>query len=259
MASEKQLKYWESLKGKQPKNMEGLKLGHGWNRKDKNVEMIFCSCGCGEQLNKFDKKNRERKSLPGHLLKFTGGGFKKGHKAWNKGTKGLMVAWNKGKKGFLAGNRSPHWKGGKPKCLDCGKQLTTYRQKAAQLCKSCTIKRRSPELIASILRRRPISSLERKFLNIIEKNNLPYRFVGNGAFMIERKNPDFININREKKAIEVYDKRHKDEFREGGERGWKEERIRVFGKHGWKVLFFETMQINEQNVLDILKGGDSHF
>jgi hypothetical protein len=33
MPSEKQLKYWESLRGKQPKNMEGLKLGRGWNRK----------------------------------------------------------------------------------------------------------------------------------------------------------------------------------------------------------------------------------
>ncbi len=96
MPSEKQLKYWESLRGKQPKNMEGLKLGRGWNKKEQKVEIVLCACGCGKELNKFDKKNRIRESLPGHLLKFVGGGFRKGHKTWNKGTKGLIVSWNKG-------------------------------------------------------------------------------------------------------------------------------------------------------------------
>lgn len=96
MATEKQLKYWESLKGKKPKNMGGLKLGQGWNKKEQKVEMVSCACGCGKQLNKYDKKNRIRKSLSGHLLKFAGGGFEKGHKTWNKGTKGLMVSWNRG-------------------------------------------------------------------------------------------------------------------------------------------------------------------
>lgn len=225
---------------------------------NQKIEMVFCACGCGQELNKYDGRNRERKYIQYHDAKIKGnkeGRFKKGHKSWLKGTKGLVQSWNKGNKGFLAGNISPHWKGGKPICLDCGKQLSTYKQKVAQLCKSCTIKKRSPELVASILRRRTITTLEQKFLNIIEKHNLPYKFVGNGAFMIERKNPDFININGEKKAIEIYDRRHKNEFRKGGEIGWKKDRIKVFGRYGWEILFFETMQINEQNVLNVLKGG----
>jgi len=32
------------------------------------------------------------------------------------------------------GEESSHWKGGKPKCIDCGKQLTNYGYKR---CKSC--------------------------------------------------------------------------------------------------------------------------
>lgn len=35
MATKAQRKYWNSLKGKKPKNMEGLSLGHGWNKNKK--------------------------------------------------------------------------------------------------------------------------------------------------------------------------------------------------------------------------------
>jgi len=34
------------------------------------------------------------------------------------------------------GNKNPNWKCGKPKCLDCGKQLTGYNSKRCKLCSS---------------------------------------------------------------------------------------------------------------------------
>ena len=40
---------------------------------------------------------------------------------------------------------------------------------------------------------------------------------------------------------------------------WKEEREKLFSRYGWKTLFFDETQINEQNVLNVLKGGVSHF
>ena len=45
------------------------------------------------------------------------------------------TCWNKGKKlPKISGKNSPHWKGGKAKCINCRKQLTTYN---AQRCWEC--------------------------------------------------------------------------------------------------------------------------
>ena len=50
--------------------------------------------------------------------------FRKNHKPWNKG---LL--------GFMAKEKNAKWKGGKPKCLDCGIQLGKY---GAKRCNKCT-------------------------------------------------------------------------------------------------------------------------
>lgn len=111
------------------------------------------------------------------------------------------------------------------------------------------------EHIRNSLRRRPMSSLEIKFQQIIQNNNLPYVFVGNGKFFIERKNPDFINTNGEKIAIEVFCKKHKMQFRNMNIKDWKKERQEIFNKYGWKLIFMDETQVNENFVLNILKGG----
>lgn len=49
--------------------------------------------------------------------------FKKGH-----------IPWNKGLKGFLSGSKNSKWKGGKPKCEDCNKQLSKYGAKRCNKC-----------------------------------------------------------------------------------------------------------------------------
>jgi len=140
------------------------------------------------------------------------------------------------------------------KCFWFGKKMTQEQKKI--LSKTHLGHKHTKEQIRKILRRRLKSSLEIKFEEIINKNKLPYKFVGNGKFFIERKNPDFINTNSEKIAIEVYDKRHKDKFRKGGTEGWKIEREKVFNKYGWQLLFFDILQINESYILKTLKGGN---
>lgn len=47
------------------------------------------------------------------------------------------------------------------------------------------------------------NNVEKKVIAYIEQNNLPFKFVGNGKFWIENVNPDFVNVNGEKKAVEV--------------------------------------------------------
>lgn len=110
--------------------------------------------------------------------------------------------------------------------------------------------------IRKALRRRRMSSLEKRVDCVIKKYNLPYKFVGNGKFFIERKNPDFININGEKKVIEVYCRRHKENIRGISIDDWKDERSSLFKKYGWKIIFIEDWQTNDEDgLLNIISGG----
>lgn len=111
------------------------------------------------------------------------------------------------------------------------------------------------EWIKKTLIRREKSSLEIKFEEIVNKLNLPYKFVGNGKIMVARKCPDFVDSNGKKIAIEVYYKRHKEIFRKGLEE-WKAERIKIFSENGWKIIFLDETQINENTVRSVL--GDSN-
>ncbi|MEK6885280.1 MAG: NUMOD3 domain-containing DNA-binding protein, partial [Nanoarchaeota archaeon] len=89
------------------------------------------------------------------------------------------------------------------------------------------------------------SKLEIKFENIINQYNLPYVFVGNSKFFIENLNPDFINTNGNKIAVEVFYKKHKDIY-SGGFENWKNKRIEIFSKYGWKIEFFDAPEVNEE-------------
>lgn len=56
-------------------------------------------------------------------------GFQKYHKPWNKGLKGI-----------LSGKNRYNWKGGLPKCLNCGKLLKDYESKKCKKCYGISIK-----------------------------------------------------------------------------------------------------------------------
>lgn len=191
------------------------------------------------------------------------------HGAWNKGKK-MKFAHKKGHVSWLK-KLSPH-DPRKTKWIEIGRKALAEKRKDPKFSQLMdlhiknnrpkTIKFKNNELrkqrlsiahkgkkltkehIKNCLKRRPMSSLELKFQNIILKNNLPYKFVGNGNFFIERKNPDFINTNGEKIAVEIYARRHKELFR-GGIEQWKKEREEIFLRYGWKILFFDETQIND--------------
>lgn len=48
------------------------------------------------------------------------------------------------------------------------------------------------------------NNLEKKLSSILRKLKLPYRYVGDGKFWVEHRNPDFVNTNGQKKVIEVF-------------------------------------------------------
>ena len=87
-----------------------------------------------------------------------------------------------------------------------------------------------------------------------ENNNLPYKYVGDGSFMIENKNPDFINTNGGKIAVEVYADIFK-KFSFGDIGNWKKKREEVFAKYGWRIVFFNESELKKvDEVLDRLGG-----
>lgn len=107
------------------------------------------------------------------------------------------------------------------------------------------------EHIRKILQRRIPSTLEEEFQEIINKYNLPYKYVGDGKFFVDRFNPDFINTNSEKIAIEVYARYYKKRHTQDIEK-WKQERAKIFKEYGWDIIYFDETQVKEDYVLSVL-------
>lgn len=87
---------------------------------------------------------------------------------------------------------------------------------------------------------------EVKFMDLCDEFNLPYKYVGNGDFWIENKNPDFVNCNGKKVAVEILgDYWHTEkEF---------EERQELFRTYGWKCIgIWEHEIMSEDNVEKIV-------
>jgi hypothetical protein len=180
--------------------------------------------GC-VSLNKGKKatvETKQKQSLS-HLGKIPTEETRKKQRESRKKYLGVHQIWNKGKKGCFSEETIV-------KQRDSHKKLwqdKEYRRK--------------------VLGRRTPSSLEIKMIRIIEKLKLPYIFVGDGKFWIENINPDFINCNGEKIAIEVFYKKHKEMFR-GGLENWKQKRIDVCSKYGWRMIFLDETQVDIEKI-----------
>jgi len=77
---------------------------------------------------------------------------------------------------------------------------------------------RSVETMRKIMRIRKPTSIEKQFIELVRKNNLPYRYVGNGDFWIGNMNPDFIHSDKKKREVvelfgDYWHRNHKPEDR----------------------------------------------
>lgn len=101
------------------------------------------------------------------------------------------------------------------------------------------------------------TTIERKFIEFIQKYNLPYKYTGNGSFLIDYRNPDFININGEKVCIEVREKKicqfrsHEDPMK------YEMKQINHYKKYGWRciVLFSNSNRFEDSEDIMLKKIG----
>ena len=94
------------------------------------------------------------------------------------------------------------------------------------------------------LMKRP-TSFEQKISALCFKYNLPFIYKGNGDFLINFKNPDFVNF-KDKIVIEVFYSWFK--IRDYGSiENYKEFCRKKYNSLGWKVIFIDELDLNNNN------------
>ena len=80
------------------------------------------------------------------------------------------------------------------------------------------------------------TSFEKKIIDLCKKYNFPYKYVGDGELIICYRNPDFVNVNGQKKLIEPY-------YSGCHPVNYEESRGGLFAKYGWKTLFLNEKDL----------------
>ena len=210
-----------------------------WNKLP--TKIVICEqCGaekeiCINHAQKFCSHNCQHKSLIGIP-------------SWNKGTRGIMkpnrTSFKKGHKIHL-GTKKPlkelqkrtltRRKNGWFRNPEQHKERIRSKMKQNNPMSNPIFRMRAIERGLAGSQVRP-TNLERKFLDIIEKHNLPYKYCGNGEVIIGYKNPDFVNVNGEKICVETADKSQKEYHTKGSWQDWERKRKGHFTKWGWKCV-----------------------
>lgn len=205
----------KSKLGKSPPNTEGLKLGRGWNK--------------GKHLSEETKKKLSefrlgKKLSEEHRKKIGLAGLGRKH---SEETKRKMSLHAVGRKRVFTKkwiekirlSSIEHWKN------------PDYREKVIRNTLKGLIKRPT--------------SLEKQMIDIIDRNSLPYKYTGDGSFLIGFKNPDFVNINGEKKLIEVGNVFHHQD-------NYEQKRREHFAKYGWESYIFIGDKLDEKQIISKL-------
>jgi len=102
---------------------------------------------------------------------------------------------------------------------------------------------------------------EQKLIDLFKEHNLPYRYTGDGGFIINRKCPDFVNSNGQKKIIEHFGTHWHGEGMTGLPKAEHEqERKNVFKEFGYSTLIIWENELEDMNeVLEKVKEFDKEI
>jgi len=222
---------------------------------------ILCQCGCGQLHFKYDKKGRERKYIKGH--------DKIGLccRSCHKPNDGTLVYGKKficdeclsiqipcicgcgylrskyGKRGHECKYINGHDKMGKhrtPESIEKTRQGTIQARKDGKY---------------SILPNKPEMGI---YSHLQEVKPKEYKYTGDGSFWIEDLNPDFININGQKKCIEHFgDYWHDCPICYPNNKGMHkqytaEERISKYRDLGWDCLVIWEHDVKNDNYKQLI-------
>lgn len=132
----------------------------------------------------------------------------------------------------------------------------TFRQRVSQRTKEAM---RRPEVRERVLARRPkdlewirkmLSSrrptdIEQRLIEVIQKYSLPYKYTGDGTFLIGQFNPDFVNTNGQKIAIDIFG----DHWHVPSE---IPQRRAAFAEWGWELVILWGHEVKSLTELEIL-------
>lgn len=96
------------------------------------------------------------------------------------------------------------------------------------------------KILSNLLKSKDSPNKTERHLNVILQQILPdeYKYVGDGEFILAGKYPDFININKKKKLIELYgDYWHRNDD--------PQNRIDLFKKHGYNTLIIWEKELED--------------
>lgn len=105
--------------------------------------------------------------------------------------------------------------------------------------------------------RRP-TSLEQKMIDLIDRYNLPYKYTGNGDFIIDGFCPDFINVVTSKKCIEVRPKRMCLIWNKLTPEQYEKKKKEHYARNGWKCIVIWQEDFSDENSI-ITKMKDNSF
>lgn len=188
---------------------------------------------------------------------------------------GKIVVWNKRKK--LSKKHKKNLSKAKK-----GKKISEeHRQNIIKALKKRIVSSKTKSKISNKLKGHPVSKITRqkisearkkqrfpsnntkpelKFMSLIKKYNLPYKYVGDGKFWIENINPDFVDCNGEKVAVEIFGDYWHDPSKKKNLK-WsntEEGRKKILSKYGWKCIVIwekELKDLSDDEILNKINGG----
>lgn len=197
------------------------------------------------------KEARKRASLK--MKGGNSGSFKKGQHSGSKNVNYRNIPKKLLEKLYLKERLSMTQIKNKLKC-DMGtlkRKFDRYGIKRRSNRQSVLIRHEDPKFKERIIKasikgllKRP-TSYEQKISDLCFKHNLPFIYKGNGDFLINFKNPDFVN-EKDKIVIEVFYSWFK--IRDyGSVENYKEFCRRKYHPFGWKVIFIDELDLNCEN------------